>query len=176
MKNNKFFWPIVILAIVIIAESIMYFSSSRQEAVVEKTNEVSLTQTETGTSPEQDEGQLVFVWSQEKEGKRVLSMTAQKDLGIGAIDLYIGFKDMKVMAAKNSGELPAPTTLNVSENKGLIEAHYLISNAKGFSVESGKSVKILEITSSSTGVNPTIYVDKKTQVVENEAARVIPYL
>lgn len=175
IKNmkNKLFWPIIVVAVVIIIESVMLLSDNKLSKN-ETTNNIK---TEVLPTNEVNEEKVFsFDWVKENNNKIILVMTANKEVSIDAIDLYIGYKGTKVSSIKNFGELPKATFSKISPEKSLVVMNYLISEADGFLIQAGKTIKIaeLQITPSSTETSE-FFIDAKTQVVENGTAKVLPF-
>lgn len=122
------------------------------------------------------EAVVAFNWVETGKNKVVLEMTAKQKAAIDAIDLYIGYKNMKVNSATNAGELVKPTFSKISTEKSLVVMNYLISETGGLVLEAGQKVKVveLEVSPKSSG-SPELFVDGKTQVVENGSAKVLPF-
>ena len=167
--NNKLFWPVVLIAVVIIVESVMLLTGKQNQIVNEVTNTVVPT-------VEVVEDVVSFDWQNETVGKAVLVMKANKALSIDALDLYIAYKNMKVKSVKNLDELTKPTFSKISTEKSLVVMNYLIPEPEGFKMSAGQSVRIaeLDITANSTG-SAELSIDSKTQVVENGTSKVLPF-
>lgn len=170
MKNNKLFWPIIIVAIVIMVESVLLLSNN-QSKKNENSNQVKILPTQEVNSEEI----VSFDWLQEK-GKAILVMKANKEVAIDAIDLYIGYKDVKVNSIKNLGNLPKPSFSKVSTEKSLVVMNYLISAAEGFKVMPEQYIRVAELELSTINTESAeLFIDTKTQVVENGTAKVLPF-
>ena len=168
--KNKLFWPIIIVAIVIMVESVLLLSNSQGK------NNVNSNQTKVLPTQEiKSEDVVSFDWLRE-EGKAILVMKANKEIAIDAIDLYIGFKDIKVTAIKNLGVLPKPSFSKISTEKSLVVMNYLISETDGFKVLPNQYIKVAEMELNSiTSESAELFIDTKTQVVENGTAKVLPF-
>jgi len=168
--KNKLFWPIVLISIVIIVESVLLLSSNQTRKTKVASAEITPPVEEVKVAEV-----LSFDW-QGEVGKSVLIMTAKKAVAIDAIDLYIGYKNIKVNSVKNLEELPEPSFSKISADKSLVVMNYLISEAEGFKMQEGQSVKIVELgfTLNSTE-SAEFLIDAKTQVVENGSAKVLPF-
>jgi len=164
--KNKLFWPIIIVAVVIIVESVLLLSDNK----VNKTPEIVVDSEEIVA-----EDVVNFEWLNETN-KATLVMTANKEVSLDAIDLYIAYKNVKIDSVKNLDELPKPSFSKISTEKSLVVINYLISEEDGFKMTTGQSVKVaeLEISLESTG-SAEFSVDQKTQVVENGSAKVLPF-
>lgn len=168
--NNKLFWPIIIVTIVIIVESILLLSN-KQIGKQEENNTANITPTEEIIA----EDVVSFDWLNEA-GKPILILTANKDVAIDAIDLYIAYKNVKVNSVNNLNELPKPTFSKVSTEKSLVVMNYLISEATGLKMVSGQSIRVAEFKISSISTTGAeLSIDTKTQVVENGTAKVLPF-
>jgi len=168
--KNKLFWPIAIVAVVIIVESILLISG--KQAGLKINNPVDVIPSEE-TVPEDV---VSFTWLNEEGSKPVLMLTANKKVAIDAIDLYIAYKGTKVNSVKNLDELPKPSFSKVSTEKSLVVMNYLISEDAGFNIDEGESVRVaqLDITVDPAKVTE-LSIDPKTQVVENGSAKVLPF-
>lgn len=168
--KNKLFWPIAIIAIIIIIESLLLLTN--RQIGKQEINPVNIIPSEE-TMAEDD---ISFSWLNDEAGGPVLVMTANKGVAIDAIDLYIAYKGTKVNSVKNLDELPKPSFSKVSTEKSLVVMNYLISEALGFSMETGQSVKVAQLNITADPVEATeLSVDPKTQVVENGTAMVLPF-
>lgn len=168
MTNEKmkkiFFLPIILLSTVVIAVSL--FSISGQKEMTNNNERV--------VEPQLKEEIITFNW-QEGE-KPVLLMSASKEVSIGAIDLYIGYKGVDVVKVNNLSELPKPAFFKISEKNNLIVINYLISEDEGFKLSAGQSVRVMELELSSELVSGAqLVVDEKTNVVENDTVEMVPY-
>ena len=153
----------------IIVESIMLLSGASKKTEVENKVEVA------PIEEVKNEEALNFEF-QKEEGKVILVMKAKKDMAIDAIDLYIGYKGVKIGEVNNLDELPKPTFSKVSLEKSLVVFNYLISESDGFLVSQGQEVKIAEINYIlKSGENAEFLIDSKTQVVETGTAKVLPF-
>lgn len=169
--KNKLFWPIIIVAIVIMVESVMLLSNNQL-----KKSETSKKTTDVTLSEEiKAEDVVEFDWLKEK-GKAILTMTANKEVAIDAIDLYIGYTKAKVSAVTNFNELPKPSFSKISTEKSLVVMNYLMAEASGFKMMSGQTVKVAELDLSVNSADVAeLFIDAKTQVVENGSAKVLPF-
>ncbi|MFA5026158.1 MAG: hypothetical protein WC503_06660 [Candidatus Shapirobacteria bacterium] len=171
--KNKLFWPIIVISIIIIVESIVLIS--RNQA-----NKTALTNNvEVNVTPNEEVKKVADVFSFEwlyESGKATLTLTANQTVSIDAIDLYIGYKNVKVDSVKNLEELPKPSFTKISTEKSLVVMNYLISEADGFKITAGQNVKIaeLEISPDADG-GAELTIDKGTLVVENGTAKVLPF-
>lgn len=173
--KNKLFWPIVLISIVIIVESVLLLTRNRV-----KTPSISINngdKTPTTIEEKKPEAVLAFSWTT-KDGKTVLEMKADRDVAIDAIDLYVSYKDVKINSVTNVGDLPKPTFSKVSEDKSLIVMNYLISAPEGFKMTAGQTVGLVLIDSTAvTSDTAQFSIDpSKTKVVENGTSKVLPYL
>lgn len=169
--KNKLFWPIVIVAIVVIIESVLLLSNKQ----FIKSNDNGVEDTVIPTEEVKEVEAVSFEWMEE-DGKATLILTANKAVAIDAIDLYIDYKNAKVKSVKNLDELPKPTFSKISTEKSLVVMNYLISDSEGFKLEAGQSVKITELEVTVDSVEAAeFFIDTKTQVVENGTAKVLPF-
>lgn len=165
MKNKKYFIPIVLLSIAVIAVSIFSLSSKKSSEVVNFDS----------PSIEVEENNVItFSWQQAE--KPVLVMTASEEVAIGAIDLYVGYKNVDVAGVTNMGELPEPAFSKVNSDNSLVVLNYLISEDDGFKISPGQSVNVLELDLSSEMVDGAeLFIDNKTNVVDNETVKGLTY-
>lgn len=162
MKNKKLFWPIVILSVVIIIESIVFLSK--------KTNLEKPTAVDEVASEEK----VSFSW--ENDGKPVLLMTANEEIAIDALDLYIGYKELAVSAVSNLNELPEPSFSKISEDSSLVVLNYLISEVEGFKMLPGQVIRVVDLDLTlNSELTGELFIDPKTLVVETETSKVLPY-
>jgi len=168
--KNKLFWPIAIVAIVIMVESVLLLTTKQGQ----KTKKMVID----NGAPRvvQVEDALSFEWQNEDNNKANLVMKANKSMSIDAIDLYVAYKNTKVKAVNNLNELPKPTFSKISTEKSLVVMNYLIPEVDGFKLAKGQSVRIAEfdLIPNSTG-SAELSIDPKTQVVENGTVKVLPF-
>lgn len=168
MKNtnikNKYFLPLVLLSIVTIAVSLFSI-----------TNKKNITDIKAGLVKMQPKEEVItFSW--EKGEKPVLLMTASKEVSIGAIDLYIGYKGVDVLKVDNLDEIPNLAFSKVSEKNDLVVMNYLISENEGFKLIPGQSIRVIELEISPEISNMAeLFIDNKTNVVENDSVEMVPY-
>jgi hypothetical protein len=168
--NNKLFWPIVLVSIVIIVESVLLLSNNKNKKVnVEPVKMV------TSEEVKKVEPIISFTWLDDGN-KTVLQMSSKKTVAIDAIDLYIAYKDVKVNSVTNVGDLPKPSFSKISTEKSLVVMNYLIPDAKGFMLEAGKTINVAELDLTILNAETAQFsIDPKTQVVENGTVKVLPY-
>lgn len=168
--KNKLFWPIAIVAIVIMIESVMLMSDKKINK--QESNPINGNLTEEIVTKEV----INFSWINEETNKPILIMTANKKMAIDAIDLYIAYKGVKVNSVENLGELPKPSFSKVSTEKSLVVMNYLIADTDGFNIEEGQSIRVAQF---GIKLDPTktaeLSIDSKTQVVENGTVKVLPF-
>ncbi|HPR99572.1 MAG TPA: hypothetical protein PLU63_01975 [Candidatus Woesebacteria bacterium] len=149
---------------VVIAVSL--FSITNRENVTDISGRMVATQPE--------EGIVSFSW--QKGEKPVLLMTASEEVSIGAIDLYIGYKNVEVIRASNLSELPEPAFLKVSSDNSLVVLNYLISEDEGFKIYPGQSIRVVELDVSSEMMDGAeVFIDEETNVVDNDTMKGLPY-
>lgn len=168
--KNKLFWPIVVLSMVIMIESVLLMSGGKNVKRNNILSEIPL------AGEESTENIIDFSWSNEETNRPILIMTANDRVAIDAIDLYIAYNGLIVNSVSNLNELPEPTFSKVSSEKSLVVMNYLISSENGFVVEKNQSIKVaqLEINLDSNKT-AELSIDPKTQVVENATVRVLPF-
>ena len=167
--NNKLFWPIVLVSIVIIVESVMLLSNQNKKLNVEPVKVV------TTEEIKKVEPVISFSWLDDGN-KTILQMSSKKSVAIDAIDLYIAYKDVKVNSVTNVGDLPKPSFSKISTEKSLVVMNYLIPDAKGFMLEAGKTINVAELDLTILNAETAQFsIDPKTQVVENGTVKVLPY-
>lgn len=168
--KNKLFWPIVVLSMVIMIESVLLMSDGKNPKGNNILSEIPL------AGEERTESIIDFSWSNEEINKPILIMTANDRVAIDAIDLYIAYNGLIVNSVSNLNELPEPTFSKVSSEKSLVVMNYLISNENGFVVEKNQSIKVAQLE---INLDPSktadLSIDPKTQVVENATVRVLPF-
>ncbi|MBU1117420.1 hypothetical protein KKD37_00485 [Patescibacteria group bacterium] len=167
--KNKLFWPIVLVTVVIIIESVLLLTGGVKNKAVVPNNDMS------GSVEEEKMADAVsFEW--ENGEKAVLMMTANEEVSLDALDLYVGYKNATVDKMTSFDDLTKATFSKVSEDKSLLVVNYLVSEADGFKMVPGQSVKLIEVELSpvSTG-SMELFIDDKTQVVENGSAKVLPF-
>ena len=121
--KNKLFWPIVLVAVVVIIESVLLLSSKNGQkndnaGKVEVTPTVAI-----------EEKAVDFIWLKETTDKVTLTIKANKAVAIDAIDLYIGYAGGQIMTVNNLGDLPKPSFQKIRKEKTLVVLNYLISEA-----------------------------------------------
>lgn len=143
-------------------------------------NQLKTTKTDvmTDTVPTEEvksEEAVVFEWMYE-EGKATLTMIANKEIAVDAIDLYIGYENVTVNLVKNLDELPKPSFSKISSENSLVVMNYLMDDAEGLIMMPGQIIQVaeldLEVNSEDIG---ELTIDSKTQVVENGTAKVLPF-
>lgn len=168
MKNenvkNKYFLPVVLLSFIVISVSLFSILDRR-----------SNTENRKMSADNQQKNEMVtFSW-QEGE-KPVLLMSASQEVSIGAIDLYIGYKNVDVKGVKNFDELPEPAFSKVSANNSLVVLNYLIPEDDGFKIFPGQGVKVAEFEISSNSENGyELFIDGKTSIVDNDTVEMVPW-
>jgi hypothetical protein len=163
--KNKLFWPIVLVAVVVIIESVLLLSARKQSVVKEATV------VNTVTAPVVVEQKaLDFTWLNEA-GKVTLMMKADRAIAVDAIDLYVGYQGGEVTTVTNLGDLPKPSFQKISKEKSLVVLNYLISAPEGLKLAAGQEIKVIQLTGKETQLS----IDPKTQVVENGTAKVLPF-
>lgn len=168
--KNKLFWPIVVLSMVIMIESVLLMSGGKNVKRNNILSEIPL------AGEESTENIIDFSWSNEETNRPILIMTANDRVAIDAIDLYIAYNGLIVNSVSNLNELPEPTFSKVSSEKSLVVMNYLISSENGFVVEKNQSIKVAQLE---INLDPNktadLSIDPKTQVVENATVRVLPF-
>ena len=172
MKNNKLFWPIVLVAVIVIAESIIFLSKAEQpveQIVSEGIEEV--------TASPVPESVVRFFWNKKSDNEITLMIESQKDLALDARDLEIAYEGVKVSSVTNAGVLPDPTAPKISTENSVIVTHYLISDEDGFKLTQGENVEILNIRFIPlNGQLPVFSINRdKTLVVVSVTSKVLPY-
>lgn len=165
--KNKLFWPIILVAVVVIIESVMLFTNNKPtlKNVVKDTSDVKPTEVIRNDK-------LSFYWVNSE--KPVLMLKANDSVAIDAIDLYIGYKDGEVISVNNLSDLPKPSFQKISKDKSLVILNYLISAADGLKLEKGQEIKVLQLEVKNSAALK-LSIDQKTQVVENGSAKVLPF-
>lgn len=172
MKNTKLFWPIVLVAVIVIAESIIFLSKTEQpvkQIVSEGNKEI--------TASPVPESVVRFFWNKKSDNKVTLMIESQKDLALDAIDLEIAYEGVKVNSVTSAGVLPNPTAPKISTESSVIVTHYLINDKDGFKLTQGKNVEVLNINFTPlNGQLPVFNINRdKTLVVESVTSKVLPY-
>ncbi len=162
--KNKYFLPVVLLSLVVIAVSLFSI-----------TNQKKITDIDGGMVDTQSKEEIVsFSW--QKGEKPILLMTASEEVSIAALDLYIGYKNIEVVGVSNLGELPEPAFQKVSNDNSLVVLNYLISEDDGFKIYPGQSVKIAELDiSSEITTGAELFIDEETNIVDNNTIKGLPY-
>lgn len=172
MKDKKLFWPIVIVAVIVIAESIVFLSkTSKNNQPVQGDNGV-----EEFVSPS-SEPAVKFFWEMKDDNRVTLMMEAQKDLALDAIDLEISYEGVEVNSVENAGILPDSIGPNLNSDTSLIATHYFIEDADGFRLESGENVEVLNIDFTPLeGELPVFNINRdKSLVVDSTTSEALPY-
>lgn len=178
MKNNKLFWPIVLISIVVIVESVIFLSrtnKNNQSLEVVNTTPTMVEKETIGTVTPISEADISFYWK-EQGNHRVLMLVSKNDQSLGAIDLYVNYKGMEISNLKNAGVLPAPVFIKDSRDKFLIVANYLIVEKDGYKLTANKEIGIVEFDIKPLSPEASLSIDSKTNLVENSSAKVLPYL
>lgn len=165
--KNKLFWPIVLVTVVIIVESVMLFTNNKPTL---KSVDKDIPEVKPTEIIKKDE--LSFYWVNSE--KPVLMLKANDSVAIDAIDLYINYQNGEVINVNNLGDLPKPSFQKISKDKSLVVLNYLISAADGLKLEKGQEVKVLQLEVKNTA-DLKLTIDGKTQVVENGSAKVLPF-
>ncbi|KKQ30200.1 MAG: hypothetical protein US46_C0009G0019 [Candidatus Shapirobacteria bacterium GW2011_GWF2_37_20] len=149
----------------------MLLSNNQIKKTELSTDTMDITPTEEVVSEEV----LSFGWLQE-EGKAILVITANEEVAIDAIDLYMAYNNTKISAVKNLGELPKPSFSKISTENSLVVMNYLIGEEGGFVMTPGQMVQVAQLDLSvNSGDVGELSIDSKTQVVENGSAEVLPF-
>lgn len=167
--KNKLFWPIILVAVVVIVESVILFTGGK---VTPKNVVVNKDIPEVKPTEIIKKSQLSFYWI--NSDKPILMLKADDTVSIDAIDLYISYKGGEVLSVKNLGDLPKPSFQKISKEKSLVVLNYLVSAADGLKLSAGQEIKVLELEVKNTN-NLKLSIDSKTQVVENGSAKVLPF-
>jgi hypothetical protein len=163
--KNKNLLPIIFLSFVVIAVSLFSITSLKDKAYNGNLIDIK---------DDQKAEVITFYW--ENVDKPVLVMSASEEISIGAIDLYIGYKNVEINGVSNFGELPEPAFSKVSQDNSLVVLNYLISEDNGFKILPGQSVKVVELDiSSQVGEGNELFIDEKTNVVDNETVEGLTY-
>jgi len=152
--KNKNILPIIFLSFVVIVVSLFSMTSLKNNGSKSVNND------------DKENEIISFYW--EKGEKPVLLMSANEEVSIGAIDLYIGYKNTEVTRVSNLGELPEPAFSKVSGDNSLVVLNYLIPEDEGFKISPGQSVKVVEIDISPDMMDEAeLFIDEKTNIVDN---------
>ena len=163
---NKNLLPIIFLSFVVIVVSLFSMTSLKNKTpMLENLAEIK----------DDQKGEIItFSW--ENIEKPVLVITASEEVSIGAIDLYIGYKNVEITGVTNLGELPEPAFSKVSQDNSLVVLNYLISEDDGFKILPGQSVKVIELNISPEMTSEAeIFIDKETNIVDNNTIKGLPY-
>jgi len=163
--KNKYFLPTVLLSIVVIAVSVFSISKRKDFTIIEKVP---------SSNEEVGESVISFSW---REGERpVLLMSASEEVSIGAIDLYIGYRNSSVSAVTNMGQLPEPAFLRISSDSSLVVLNYLITADDGFKIFPGQSVEVVQLdVLSEIPDGAELFIDQETNIVDNDTVRGLTY-
>lgn len=163
--KNKNLLPIIFLSFVVIVVSLFSITSLKDKAYNGNLIDIK---------DDQKDEVITFYW--ENIEKPVLMMTSSEEISIGAIDLYIGYKNVEVIGVNNMGELPEPAFSKVSQDNSLIVLNYLISEDDGFKILPGQSVRVVELDiSSQVDDDNELFIDQETNVVDNETVKGLTY-
>lgn len=168
--KNKYYFLIAIIAVVIIVESLMLLSKEQGISKVVVENKVT-----PSVEVVKEVGDLSFSW---REGdKAVLLMTANRDMSLDAVDLYIDYQGVDIKAVNsNGGVLPSPTFKRISPEKSLVVLNYLIDTPDGLKLLKGQTIEVLDLEiNQKSGQKYQLSIDEKTQVVENGSSKVLPF-
>lgn len=160
--KNKNILPIVFLCFIVIAVSLFSMTSLKKNV------------SKLVTDNNQQNEIITFYW--EKGEKPILMMKASEEVAIGAIDLYVGYKNVEIANVANLGELPEPAFSKVSEKNSMVVLNYLISDELGFKVSPEKNIKLIELDISSEIIEGAeLFIDQKTNIVDNNTIKGLPY-
>lgn len=164
--KNKNLLPIIFLSFVVIVVSLFSMTSLKNKTpILENLTEIK----------DDQKGEIItFSW--ENIEKPVLVMTASEEVSIGAIDLYIGYKNVEITGVTNLGELPEPAFSRVSKGNSLVVLNYLISEDDGFKILPGQSLRVVELDIlPQVDQGYELFIDQETNVVDNETVKGLTY-
>lgn len=107
-----------------------------------------------------------------------LLITADKDVNIDALDLYIKYDPMQAtVSTLTSGKgFVVPSFKKVSTQNGLVVMNFLVSEAAGFELKKDVAVEVAKIKVNFTKEGVVDFaVTDGTLVVENASAKVLPF-
>ena len=161
MKNKSFFLVVLIAVVVIIGSLFLISSKSKKD---------------TGTIVKKDtEAVATFKW---QEGlSPALVMTANRDLALDAVEIYLDYEGAVINSVTNAEDLPAPSFMKVSTAKSQVVANYLISDPEGFVLKKDQSVTVLRLNIDETSIanGYKITMNPQSQLVESKSSKVLPF-
>lgn len=169
MKNNKLFWPVVILALIVLVEGVIFLSKTGNKPVV-TTGEVAVEQID------KEDAVVNFGW---KEGMDVktLTITSTKELALDGMDLYIDFIGAEDMTVKEKGNQGNLVYSGVDKDNSRIVVKYYVKAMDGLKLTAGETIDLLDINYRPVeGQKATFSVNPSTLVVENGTVKTLPYL
>ncbi len=172
MKNNKLFWPAVILAVIVLVEVVVFLSKTGSKSTV-TTGEVA---TEQVDQVGQEEPVINFGWK-EGEDMRTLTMTATKELVMDGMDLYVNFSGAENITVKEIGGQGNLIYSGIDKDNSRIVVKYYVKAMDGLKLIAGEAIDVLDINYQPIeGQKVTFSIDPSTLVVENGTVKTLPYL
>ncbi len=169
MKNNKLFWPVVILALIVVVEGVIFLGRTGNKSVV-TTKEMEVEQVVA------EEAVINFGWK-EGEGMKTLTVTSMKELALDGMDLYVDFVGAKDIVVKEKGKQGNMIYSGVDKDKSRVVIKYYVKATDGLKLMAGETVELLDINYQPIeGQKATFSINPSTLVVENGTVKTLPYL
>jgi len=188
----KFVIPVV--AVLIIAESVLVVSGLDKKKTVANVvpeKKAIVSEESDALLPEED-ALLHFVFETDKdtllvgeENKVGVSLVTETDVSLDSLELYVEYDpDVFDVSDLDYGDsLPKPAFMKVSEDKGLVVANFMISEANGLPLADGDVMKVLDfvVTGKQTGEykfsisTGGVSEGSVTMLVENASQGLVPF-
>lgn len=160
MENKKtdiFRYLIPVVAVVIIAESVMVVSGlmkKNDENSVETSSYVSQNETKNEEKVVEDEGspKANFVFSVDSSDMQVgqsytvaLDMLPKENFSADAVDIYMSYDSsaFDVSSLKEGLDMPKATSMRVSDKRNIILANFWFTEVEGYAFEADKPMNVL---------------------------------
>lgn len=195
MKNNQYLKIVIpVIAILVIAESVVLVSGLRKEEGNKVKVEEEKVKVVTPSSSMTEGKTVVFDVAIESESKAwklgspqkvTVKMTSRERRALDAVNLYVKYNP-SVFEIRNmifGDKLPKPVFSKPSIQKSVIVTNYLISDPKGLQVNGGEVVSLLEFEAvpKGTGVfdfeisTGSANKESVTMFVENATSKALTY-
>lgn len=171
--NNKIIKIIIpVVAIIIIAESIMLLTKSTKKVepvVLEPSKTESLSLSWDLVTKDVKVGDMAEV---------ALVLNSESGVAVDAVDLYVNYdpKTMTVLNAVSGKGFVTPSFNKISSEKGMIVMNFLVSEPTGFKLNKGNKVELARFKVNYIKEGMTEFnIGEGTLVVENATAKVLPF-
>lgn len=172
MKNNKLFWPVVILSLIVLIEGVIFMSRTQKQPTpgnLQTTERIE-------PSEVKEEPVISFGWKQ-GTGLQTLTVTAQKEISLDGMDLYIDYKGVEKITVRERGSGQNMVYSGVDEDNSRVVVKYYVKATDGLKLDAGEMVELLDINYQPIqGQEASFSINPSSLVVENGTVKTLPYL